>query len=105
MHLEGVIFDDGAGPHLAHEVVFTDHLASGSHQSFEHVKGPAADRNRGATHPQLTPAQVDRPPAGFVNSLIWIKHLRPWSSGFAALFGHFWSERKSDTWRIRCSNR
>ena len=56
-----VVPDDGARPDTLHQIIFGDELASRPRQDFDDLERAAAERNRRAARPKLTPAEIDFP--------------------------------------------
>src|SRR5262249_7214349 len=77
MHLQCVLFDDGAGPDPIHQVILADQLAVGLHQNGYDLEGPAAERHRHAGEAQFAPCEIDLPPIrGIDRSSALVRHHR-----------------------------
>jgi len=57
LHLQVVVLDHRAGPHLAEQLVLADHPALGPDQRGQHLERPPAQRDRLAVKKGFSPLQ------------------------------------------------
>src|SRR5262249_535265 len=77
--LQGVLFDDRAGPDAVHQIVLGDELAVGLHQFGNDVEGAATERHRHPARTQFTAREVDLPPIRAIDRSVALfrQHMRP----------------------------
>ena len=61
VNVERTFADDGTRPHPFHQMVLGDELGGRLYEDRDNLEGPAAERHRDPTRPQLPPAEVDLP--------------------------------------------